>query len=62
MLVHQTLFICCPHSGGPAGVNPTRCRSNIQAHYDISNDLFKVFLDERNMLYSCGIYGTKMGR
>jgi cyclopropane-fatty-acyl-phospholipid synthase len=30
---------------------------NIHAHYDLSNDLFRLFLD-RNMLYSCAWYET----
>ena len=32
-------------------------RKNIGAHYDLSNDLFKEFLDPR-MMYSSGIYGS----
>lgn len=32
-------------------------RENIQAHYDLGNDLYETFLDER-MLYSSGIYAT----
>jgi len=30
-------------------------RRNIQAHYDLSNDLYRLFLDE-NLLYSCAVY------
>lgn len=30
-------------------------RRNIEAHYDLGNDLFSVFLDE-TMMYSCGIF------
>ena len=30
-------------------------RRNIAAHYDLSNDLFRTFLDE-TMMYSCGVY------
>ncbi|MGD8796857.1 MAG: cyclopropane-fatty-acyl-phospholipid synthase family protein, partial [Thiohalophilus sp.] len=30
-------------------------RQNIQAHYDLGNDFFKLFLDE-SMMYSCAIY------
>ena len=30
-------------------------RRNIEAHYDLGNDLFKLFLD-RTMMYSCGIF------
>lgn len=33
-------------------------RKNIQAHYDIGNDLFRLFLDE-NMMYSSAIYPRK---
>ncbi|CAM9399488.1 unnamed protein product [Laminaria digitata] len=36
-------------------------RSNIEAHYDLSNELFKIFLDEKHMLYSCGIFHADMG-
>ena len=32
-------------------------RRNIRAHYDLSNDFFRLFLD-RNMLYSCAWYET----
>lgn len=30
-------------------------RRNIEAHYDLSNDFFELFLD-RNMMYSCAVY------
>jgi len=30
-------------------------RKNIQAHYDLGNDFFRLFLDE-SMMYSCAIY------
>ena len=30
-------------------------RKNIQAHYDLGNDLFKLFLDE-SMMYSCALF------
>lgn len=30
-------------------------RRNIQAHYDLSNDFFRLFLD-RSMMYSCAFY------
>jgi len=30
-------------------------RHNIQAHYDLSNDFFRLFL-ERNMVYSSAVY------
>ncbi|KAL3793202.1 hypothetical protein HJC23_000744 [Cyclotella cryptica] len=29
---------------------------NIHAHYDISNDLFRIFLDKETMMYSSAIY------
>uniref|UniRef100_A0A7S2XUH5 Amine oxidase domain-containing protein n=1 Tax=Fibrocapsa japonica TaxID=94617 RepID=A0A7S2XUH5_9STRA len=34
-------------------------RSNIEAHYDLSNELFKTFLDEPYMMYSSAIYDAK---
>ena len=34
-------------------------RSNIHAHYDMSNDLFTSFLDARTMMYSCGFFDTR---
>ncbi len=34
---------------------PTRARKHIAAHYDLGNDLFASFLDER-MLYSCAYF------
>ena len=30
-------------------------RQNIQAHYDLGNDFFRLFLDE-SMMYSCAVY------
>ncbi len=33
----------------------TGSRRNIEAHYDLGNDLFKLFLD-KNMMYSCALY------
>ena len=36
----------------------TRARDNIAAHYDLSNDFFRLFLDE-SMAYSSGIYHTE---
>lgn len=33
-------------------------RRNIEAHYDLGNDLFKLFLDP-TMMYSCGIFHHK---
>ncbi len=32
-------------------------RSNIQAHYDLSNDFFELFLDP-TMTYSCGVFAS----
>ena len=29
-------------------------RRNIEAHYDIGNDFYRLFLDRRHMAYSCG--------
>lgn len=42
----------------PAGENgsPANARRNIERHYDLSNDLFELFLDE-SMTYSSGLYG-----
>lgn len=37
--------------------NKTGSRKNIQAHYDLGNDLFESFLDE-SMMYSAAIYPT----
>ena len=34
---------------------PGGSRRNIAAHYDLSNDFFRTFLDE-TMMYSCGIF------
>jgi cyclopropane-fatty-acyl-phospholipid synthase len=34
---------------------PTGARRNISAHYDLGNDLFAAFLDER-MMYSCAYF------
>lgn len=35
---------------------PSNARRNIERHYDLSNDLFELFLDE-SMTYSSGLYG-----
>lgn len=42
----------------PAGEDgsPTNARRNIERHYDLSNDLFELFLDE-SMTYSSALYG-----
>ena len=37
--------------------SPDGSRRNIAAHYDLGNDLFRLFLDE-TMAYSCGIFET----
>jgi len=37
--------------------SPEGSRRNIAAHYDLGNDLFRLFLDE-TMAYSCGIFET----
>ncbi len=37
--------------------SPQGSRRNIAAHYDLGNDLFRLFLDE-TMAYSCGIFAT----
>ncbi|MFL5847002.1 MAG: class I SAM-dependent methyltransferase [Solirubrobacteraceae bacterium] len=34
---------------------PARARRDIAAHYDLSNELFALFLDE-TMMYSCGVF------
>jgi len=36
--------------------SPTNARRNIERHYDLSNDLFELFLDE-SMTYSSALYG-----
>ena len=33
-------------------------KENVRAHYDLSNDFFKLFLDE-TMTYSCGVFPTE---
>ncbi|GAB6058332.1 DUF1365 family protein [Desulfonatronum parangueonense] len=44
---------------------PTNCRTgsriNIQAHYDLSNDFFRLFLDP-TMTYSCAVFDDLPGR
>jgi len=37
--------------------SPEGSRRNIAAHYDLGNDLFRLFLDD-TMAYSCGIFET----
>ena len=31
---------------------------HIQRHYDLGNDFFKLFLDSKHLMYSCGFYRT----
>ena len=31
-------------------------RAHIHRHYDLGNDFFRVFLDARHLMYSCGFY------
>jgi cyclopropane-fatty-acyl-phospholipid synthase len=33
-------------------------RRNIEAHYDLGNDLYSLFLDRRHMAYSCAFFET----
>lgn len=35
--------------------NPIRSRSNVKAHYDIGNDLYRLFLDE-DLQYTCAYF------
>jgi cyclopropane-fatty-acyl-phospholipid synthase len=37
-------------------------KRNIHAHYDLSNDLFKTFLDKDHMMYSCAIFDAKVSK
>ena len=34
----------------------TGSRSHIHRHYDLGNDFFRLFLDARHLMYSCGFY------
>ena len=36
----------------------TRSKQNIQAHYDLSNEFFSLFLDD-SMMYSCGWFASQ---
>ena len=36
----------------------TGSRRNIEAHYDLGNDLFQLFLD-KTMMYSCGVFADQ---
>eukprot|EP00616_Rhizochromulina_sp_CCMP1243_P000430 CAMPEP_0118970178 /NCGR_PEP_ID=MMETSP1173-20130426/7124_1 /TAXON_ID=1034831 /ORGANISM="Rhizochromulina marina cf, Strain CCMP1243" /LENGTH=996 /DNA_ID=CAMNT_0006919503 /DNA_START=1 /DNA_END=2991 /DNA_ORIENTATION=- len=40
----------------------TGSKPNIEAHYDLSNDLFRLFLDNKVMMYSSAIYDTTLVR
>lgn len=31
---------------------------NVHAHYDLGNDLYRLFLDPQTMAYSCAVYGS----
>ena len=33
-------------------------RKHIQRHYDLGNDFFRLFLDSKHLMYSCGLYRT----
>ncbi len=33
-------------------------RAHIHRHYDLGNDFFRLFLDARHLMYSCGYYHT----
>ena len=33
-------------------------RRNIEAHYDLGNEFYELFLDRRHMAYSCGFFET----
>ena len=35
-----------------------RSRAHIQRHYDLGNEFFRLFLDARHLMYSCGFYQT----
>ena len=39
-----------------AANTPRGSQRNIQAHYDLGNDFYKLFLDEGTFAYSCAIY------
>ena len=41
--------------GWSRGTPRTGARHNISAHYDLGNDLFAAFLDER-LMYSCAYF------
>jgi cyclopropane-fatty-acyl-phospholipid synthase len=43
------------HHGGRH--NPERDAAAVRSHYDVGNDFYKLFLDER-MVYSCGYFRT----
>ncbi|HEU5047277.1 MAG TPA: cyclopropane-fatty-acyl-phospholipid synthase family protein [Rickettsiales bacterium] len=36
-----------------------KSRQNVQAHYDLGNDFYKLWLDE-SMTYSCGLFGGEI--
>src|SRR5712691_667719 len=34
----------------------TGSRDHVHCHYDLGNDFFRLFLDARHLMYSCGFY------
>ena len=34
-------------------------RAHIHRHYDLGNDFFRLFLDTRHLMYSCGFYASE---
>ncbi|NUR07091.1 MAG: class I SAM-dependent methyltransferase [Nocardioidaceae bacterium] len=55
----KPVFYRLRHTVLPRGLNPTNTRSgarrNIEAHYDLSNDMFRTFLDP-SLSYSSGLF------
>lgn len=45
-------------SGGRRRYRPADSRSNVQHHYDIGNDFFRLWLDEE-MQYTCGYFASE---
>src|SRR5262249_61953827 len=33
-------------------------RDHVRRHYDLGNDFFRLFLDSRHLMYSCGFYAS----
>lgn len=44
--------------GSRAFHSRTADKENIQAHYDVSNDFYRLFLDQKNLAYSCAYFHT----